>query len=184
MDGLESGLVALLEKHQVPWQDWGKGEAKTLDHLLNELTDEQVTLTPDQNGRLIRHVFGAGVDAFFEDGTGKLRLVEDRQVFGDGRERRRPTETSIGEKLKRNEPSIVGARRAIAEELGITAKLELVFTHRSKREPEISRSYPGLWTIYEHNMFEVTLPPVLNLPEGYIERRPNLTSYFVWQRVE
>jgi len=172
--------AALLKLNRVPLERWGTGEAKTLDHLVAELIDGECRLLL-QDGSLTRHAEGAVVDVYCEGPGGRLKLVEDRQVFTDGRTKRRNLDTSIGEKMKPGEHPHDAATRALAEELGITASLSVEALGTRRKGPVPSVAFPGLTTVYDMHMFAVTLPPELVRPEGYVERQDDKTTYFVWQ---
>jgi len=175
-------IVELLRRHQVPYENWGTAEAKTLSHLLAELEAGECRLLI-VGDTLTRHASGAVVDVYCDGPGGRLKLVEDRQVFRDGRTKRRNLDTSIGEKIKPGEHPQVAAHRALAEELGITVPLSLTNLGNRRKGPVPSVAFPGLATIYDMYAFEVTLPPELVKPEGYVEHQPDKSTYFVWQSV-
>lgn len=172
--------AALLTSNRIPLDRWGTGEAKTLDHLVTELIDGECRLEV-HDGRIVRYAQGAVVDVYCDGPRGRLKLVEDRQVFADGRTKRRNLDTSIGEKMKPGEDPRDAANRAITEELGITAPLFVAPLGTRRKGPVPSVAFPGLTTIYDMHVFAVTLPPELVRSEGYVEHQPDKTTYFVWE---
>jgi len=174
-------LWVFLKAHNVPLQRWGKGEAKTLDHLLAEITAGEATLTEKQ-GRLVRLVEGATLNVYYSDGHTSWALVEETQVFNDGRSRTRDV-VGIGEKMRLGEDPKDCAYRALSEELGITEKLQLVPKSLSTKGPVPSQSFPGLESVYVTHIFDVFLPEHLYRPEGYKEKQSDKISYFVWKKV-
>ena len=175
-------LIALLRRHRVPLETWGTGDAKTLDHLLKELAAGECALSV-QDGRIIRYAEGAVIDVYCNGPDGSLKLVEDRQVFRDGRTKRRNLDTSIGEKMTPAEDPESAARRALAEELGITAPLVVTALHTRRKGPVPSVAFPGLTTIYDMHAFAVTLPRELVRPE-YVEEQEDKSTYFVWKTAD
>lgn len=175
-------LSSFLITHGVPVHTWGTGEAKTFDHLYQEVSSGEATLTVDGD-RVIRSAEGSTVTVYYRDGARLLRLVEAKQVFKDGRERVRNLPTSVGEKLAHGEDPYAAAHRALTEELGITERLTLYLDAPSTKGPIPSPSFPGLYTRYTMHNYHVYLPEDLYHPEGYVERQKDKSSYFVWEVV-
>jgi len=170
-------LTGLLTDHGCPLDRWGQGPAKTLSHLLRELADGECRLTV-QDGQLFRDVPGAMLRVRHRD----LTLIEDHQRFTDGREspvRRRQLPGSVGEKLQSGEDPDAGARRALAEELGITEPVALRGKHLTRKFAE-SESYPGLMSRFETWVYEVELPDSCYQPDGYREVQADKTTVWVW----
>lgn len=176
------GLVALFVRHKVPPHHYGVGEAKTIGHLLNEINNNECVLVETPTGLLRTTSAAALIVQTTRPGGEVLTLKEQKQVFTDGRERERKFEfqRSIGEKMRLGEKPDVVARRALAEELGITADVELEYLGTEQRGPTTSPSYPGISNIYDIYRFKVMLPAHLFKPEGYTEVQPDKTTYFVW----
>ena len=175
-------LLALLGTHSVPLREWGAGEAKTIEHLLDEVNSGEAAIV-EEDGTLHRVVYGAVLNVFYADGATTWKLKEAKQVFRDGRERVRDLDTSIGEKLKAGEDAEAGARRALAEELNIRDALPLVPKPDIVKGPVPSVSFPGLKTKYIMRVFEVFLPPALYEPKGYVEEQADKTNYYVWEKI-
>ena len=179
-------VLKLLRKHRIPLATWGTGKAKTFEHLLREITSGEAELIETKQG-LTRRARGAIVAVYFNHNGSRFFLAEDRQEFKDGRVRTRDLDTSVGEKLAPSEEPVMGARRALTEELGFPTKnvelLTLVPEETRIKGPVPSDSYPGLLTVYVMHPFTVTIPSFLYKPEGYVEHQEDKTSYFVWRAV-
>ena len=113
-------LKALLTSYSIAIDEWGYCESKTVAHLLAELHKSESTLQETEDGKLLRVVRGVGINVFYQDKGRLLRLQETRQVFSDGRGRRRDLSTSVGEKMKPDESPNEAATRTLTEELGIS----------------------------------------------------------------
>ncbi len=178
----EQELLALLQAHNIPLNEWGVGEAKNFNHLLSEVQSGEATVV-EENGNLLRSAEGAVLVVYSTDGKRTWRLKEDKQVFKDGREKRRELETSIGEKMRPDESAVEAAYRALREELKITERLALTPKPSIIKGPVSSQSFPGLMTRYVMNVFEVFLPQHLFKSEGYIECQEDKTNYYTWIEV-
>ena len=112
-------LGDVLKASGVPVDSWGQGDAKTLDQLLAEIRGGETRLVFSPEGSVSRLMAAVGVNVYHPDTNGRtLLLKEDRQVFSDGRIRRRPLDISLVEKMIFGEDSEVAARRALREEIG------------------------------------------------------------------
>ena len=173
--------MEFLKSRDIPYKEWGTGESKTLAHLLAEITYGEAKLE-DEGDRVLRIVVGVGINVYFRQGQRILKLVEDKQVFLDGRKRHRSLPTSVGEKIKHGESPDGAAERTMVEELGVIG-VGLSNIGVEHREPVPSTSYPGLWTQNTIYNYETYLSPQHFHPEGYIEVQPDKTSYFIWQTI-
>jgi 8-oxo-dGTP pyrophosphatase MutT (NUDIX family) len=171
-----------LEQAGISTTEWGKGEAKTLAHLVKELCEGDCSLV-EENGTLIRTVIVGGADVLYETPDGTFRLKEEKQVFNDGRERRRDLGSAVSEKMKPDEAPGEAMVRGLREELGIRGDVALCYEGESGRTLE-SPSYPGLTSRYVNHKFTAILRADQFRPEGYIEVQDDKSTYFVWQRVE
>lgn len=168
----------------VPLDEWGEGEAKTLNHFVEEVLEGELKVSFDKKeNKWIREVKTVEVGVFYESPDGTLyRLEEDRQVFNDGRVRRRGF-FWVAEKMKKGEDFLPTAKRAMKEELDLLSPFALGPEHmESKAFEQESKSYPGLITKYSIDCFEVYLTPEQFRPEGYVEEQEKLTTFFVWER--
>lgn len=170
----------------LPIAQYGQGQAKTVEHLLKEIQSGECQIEWQDN-RPIRVINVLVADVFSLDG--KQYLVEEKQVFADGRVRDRKEKNGspkrgISEKMQPGEVSQDAVFRAVEEELGLeddgwgairTACLG------QEIEEEESPSYPGLLTRYIKHKWQVFLSPELVKPEGYVEIQSDKSTYFVWR---
>jgi hypothetical protein len=173
-------LIQQLTKFDIPFNTWGQGNAKTLDHLLKELNTGECTVEENPDYGLLRKVKIVTMNVYYNDGAQKLKLHEDRQVYKNGRTTHREPETSLMEKLKPDENPFEGAKRALAEELDITSSLDIKDLGM-KVENVQGLSYPGLrheGTLFQ---YEVELSELEYNPEGYQEIQEDKTNYYVWR---
>jgi len=97
---------------------WGTGQAKTLAHLQKEIESGETILVTGKKGELLRKVVVGGADVYYVSPDGKKYLLkEDKQVFKDGRERRRDLEQAVSEKMKPDENPRDTMIRGIKENL-------------------------------------------------------------------
>jgi hypothetical protein len=182
------GLQQLLETHRIDFTTWGvAASTRTIDELWREIASHESTLYLGQDGKLWRVSSGVKIRVFYTplDGKPRLLLQEARQVYKDGRLRNRVEDgldMSIGEKRKAYEPAVVAVRRAFEEELGIDGSLiaDYIVYDGPETKDSPSKAFPGLYTRYESERFQVELPDQVFRPEGYIERQPDKTNYFEW----
>lgn len=178
---VQNDVVALLRKHGVSTETWGTGSAKTLGHLVSEVIEGETTLVEDEAGNLVRVVSILYVNVLFAAPNRTLRLREDRQVFADGRERRRTLEGSLAEKLKAGEEADDRAvSRALQEELGTSRVLKIADCGITLVEQD-SPSFPGLRMRATHRHFDAMLHDASYRAEGYVERQHDKSTYFVWE---
>ncbi len=173
-------LKLTLSRYNIPIDQWGHGEAKTVEHLLREVQDGETLLVRDGE-RIVRQVSVAVIDVMYQEGNNKYQLIEDHQEFKDGRTRRRDIGGSIAEKLSPGELPLNTATRALKDELGIESQTK-ISTKGSEESFKQSPSYPGLNTKYVRHFFEAQLNQGQYNPDGYVERQPDKTTYFVWRR--
>lgn len=168
---------------EIPVDTWGSGTSKTIQHLIDELQSGESTLGKNENGEIIRTINGVGLNVYFEDGNNKLVLIEEEQIFNDGRKRRRKLKSSIGEKMKTGEDPVDAAKRSMLEELGMSNfKLPTTYIVED-REPVNSDSFPGLITKNTVYVFDCYVADEEFNPSGYIEEQTDKTTYFVWREV-
>lgn len=179
-------LIRLLNEFDVPLDQWGTGNAKTLNHLVDELRAGETRLSREGD-RLTLTTWVCRVDLYFEAHDGEnLHLREDRQIFHDPeRIRRRDIEVSVGEKIKtgQGESAREAAPRGIQEELGIDSEIELTGGMFSRHRAE-AVCYPGFVHDKLFYTYEATIEPEDFRPEGYVERQRDKDTYFVWERID
>ena len=176
----EEQLIALLQKYQIDISRFGQEDAKTLEQLLAEIYSGESQLV-EAGGRFIRKVSVLQVDVYAIIKGRRLKLVEDRQEFLDGRVRKRRMAHSVNEKLLPGEDAFSAVGRALAEEIGvhrykITSSEAVVTT-----ETKVSPSYPGLITEFFLHTLRVLVPALDFNPDGYSEKQADKTTYFVWE---
>jgi len=169
----------------VPLDEWGKGEAKTLDHLIGEIVERVTVMVFDEEKSVwMRELEGIEIVVFYDHpDKGVLLLKEDRQVFSDGRIRKRGF-SWVSEKVEENEEVDIAAIRGLKEELELSPPFKRGPIKKGKKlVEEDSRSYPGLPTKYDMDCFEVWLTPEQFNPEGYVEEQEDKTTFFVWEEM-
>lgn len=173
-------VLALLARYNVPLEAWGKGDAKTLTHLIAEIESAEAWLEESPVHGLMRVSSGTTLSVYFPVVGGRLVLKETKQVFADGRIKVRPLDFSIGEKRRPDETPESAAYRALREELGIDEAIPLQEKTERIKGPVPSVSFPGLTTFYTMHHFIVILPKRYFRPEGYIEHQQDKTNYYEW----
>jgi len=147
----EEELRDFLIAQGVPLKLWGKGQAKYVKSLWQELQAGESRLTAVPLRRRVEMVS-------LIIRRGEKMLIEMEQQLADGRTRTRHIPPS--EKLQRNEHFLDAAYRGLQEELHIppdqaVMKLD---TYRKKTVEQLSSSYPGLITEYHIHTIEVDVP--------------------------
>jgi hypothetical protein len=173
MNDTEKDLRLYFEMLGLSLEDWGKGEAKTIEHLAEELHRGECRI----NG-VFREIHTVVAEVI----CGDEKLREVCQAFKDGRIReRRLAWGSVGEKLANDEKPVFGLWRAFKEELGIPFDPGVRTSSISQVTlVKMSTSYPGLITRNIQERFIVKLPKHLYRQNGYFENQPDKTTYFEW----
>ena len=162
---------------------YGIGKAKTLEHLLEEIKAGEMTLAINEEGILLRRLIITSTEIYYTNPQKeKFKLKEEKQIFFDGRERARDFVGSVSGKIKGDESPEHSAKREIEEELGISSPL-IVIDNGKAIETKETASYPGLLSEYTIYKFIVHLEDKDFKPEGYIEKKDGLTTFFVWEKV-
>lgn len=179
-------IEALKEKlfdAQIPLIKWGLGGAKSVDQLLKEIHEGEANLVIGADGKLIREIIVGCADVYFNSDAGSRYYLEEvSQVFKDGRSRTRNLLHSMAEKMRSDEDPVEVMIRGVKEELGIAGDLNLEIG-QTREELRASPSYPGLLTRYTMHSFIITLTNQQYNPEGYVETKPEMTTYFKWKQV-
>ncbi len=174
------GLKGYLSSHNIPLDGWGKGGAKTPEHLLKEINEGETVLV-ERGNEILRQIKVASITVLYGKDDEVYVLAEDRQEFNDGRVRKRTKpKGSLSEKFKSHEESNVAAKRAIREELGITGDVKLV-KGGEVEEVEESQSFPGLKTLCSLHRYNAELTDDQYNPAGYVEEQEDKKTYFVWK---
>ncbi len=175
-------LKRVLGEGNIDTSVWGQGKAKTVEAFLKELSEGEARLVRETRG-LLRNIVVSGAHVFYSDRGNTLYLREEKQVFKkDGRERKRDSKVSVGEKAKPGETPRNAIVRGIREELGVQGNFGLVDSTSSMRE-EHSPSFPGLLTRYNEHHFLAFLHDGQFKAEGYVEEADDKTTYFTWSPI-
>lgn len=176
-------LKSKLVEYGVPINLWGTGKSKTVEHLLEEISEKECTVV-DEGGYLVRYIEFVGIKVYYidkDDNTWTLK--EDRQEFHDGRVRRRNMPSSVSEKMKSGEdPSIAGVR-GLKEELGIDIEESQLKKRKDLDFNGGSISYPGLKAKYKGHQFICYLNDAQFVSGGYVERQKDKSTFFVWKKL-
>ena len=181
VDGDYLDFLDYLKDFNIPIDTYGTGKFKTVGHLFNEIKEGETVLT-EKDGKLTRKVYFVGARIIFKDkDSGKwLHLYEEKQVFKDGRVRRRDLPFSMAEKFKLGEEPTNVLVRGMKEELDITIKNNQ-FNFFNEMEIEDNGDYPGIRSFHTGHEFLVVLTPDQIKEEGYIERQSDKDVYFKWK---
>lgn len=176
----EGDLRDFLISNGIPVEEWGKGAAKTVAHLYKEILDKETVLSYI-DGKLNRSIEFVSAQIFYDSPSGVLKLIEEKQVFKDGRVRSRHLESSVSEKMKSGEDPEESVIRGIEEELKIAISRDQLKKSGIIDEVEESNSYPGLLTRYNGYKYKIELRTHQYRPEGYIEHQRDKSTYFKWE---
>lgn len=182
--GLDS-LISILIENNIPIDSWVSDSTKTVEHLFNEIEENETRLIVNEKGELERHIEVAIVEVLHIAKTAIVYgLREEKQVFNDGRVRERKLSTTIGENIKSYESPDDASHRALTEELGITSDgIDESMSFRTKTETQISDSYPGLTTYITTHPYMFMINEKFFNRDGYIEKQDDKTTYFSWDIV-
>lgn len=173
-------LEEYLLDFNIPLDQWGKGYAKTLDHLLSEIQSGECKIIEDGK-TLLRKIEFVMCEIFYYEGETLLKLIEEKQVFNDGRTRIRDKESSVSEKMIIGEDPIESLVRGIEEELGISIQESQIRPEKGIEKIEVSQSFPGLMTKYNGHNFTCFLNESQYNPKGYVEIQKDKRTYFIWK---
>ena len=176
-------FVDMLKKYNIDTDLYGTGTFKTIGHLYKEI-EEGETILSEENGNLVRMVEFVGARILYKLDGKWLRLYESKQVFKDGRVRKRVhMPYSAAEKFKTGEDPKEVIVRGIKEELGLDITKEQ-FTFYNRVETENNDDYPGILSKHIGHEFLVVLNESQYNPDGYIERQSDKDVYFEWRSIK
>jgi 5'-nucleotidase len=182
----EEQLIALLDEYKISYSEW----LKPVSSLLKELQTHDCYLKiVDQ--QLQRFVDVVRVKCFYkrdEDGS-ILQLIEEKQVFKDSNKERDRNLEHVAEKIRKDEPWIDAAIRALKEELQLKCKskqLAKQLVHHPELDStetyNIRPSYKGLFSIYRYINFSIEFNSDQYNASGYKEEQETKTTYFIWRQ--
>jgi NUDIX domain len=168
-------LMAKLDR-VLPLDLYGKGAAKSVDSLLQEIESGECQLIWE-NEMPIRVLRVSLITVRSPLGC----LWEERQEFHDGRVRFRNLQ-GVSEKCRPQESFEETAIRGLQEELGLDRAIVTPTLQEIRCETEfrarLSTSYPGLKSHYTRGLFSLWLEQ----PEpNYVELGVEKNTYFVWK---
>ncbi len=176
-------FVQMLKDHDINTELYGTGTFKTIGHLYHEIEEGETELT-DEGGQLVRRVQFVGARILHKKDGKWWRLYEEKQIFKDGRERRRANMPySAAEKFKSGEDPKEVIVRGMKEELNLDITKDQ-FAFYNKKEIENNDDYPGIKSFHIGYEFLVVLNDDQFLESGYIERQADKDVYFTWRPVE
>lgn len=201
-------LKFLFDQYKIDWKAWcDLSNAKSIDFLFREimvgeteLKIEKLDLNLAEKETLVRHVRVAEIDVFTVVGDQTYEIYEVDQIIflpnGEKHVRSRDIDSSMGEKLVKNEMPIHGAHRGLNEELAMfwhtlgMASLPIESIQTAQRKPvyvekyKDSRSYPGLMTRTQSHRFQVRIvPEAFELTQDleFYEEHENVLTRFAWR---
>jgi len=173
-------FVQMLKNKGIDTELYGTGTFKTIGHLYQEIHEGETELT-EEDDQLVRRVQFVGARILYKKDGEWLRLYEEKQIFKDGRERRRTNMPySAAEKFKSGEDPKEVIVRGMKEEL----KLDITkdqFAFYNRKEIENNDDYPGIKSFHIGYEFLVVLNDEQYNPDGYIERQSDKDVYFTWR---
>lgn len=173
-------LTNKLKEYSIPVEEWGTGEAKNVEHLLDEIRGEECNVE-DRGGYLIRSIEFVGVRIYHKDKDNVTWVLkEDKQEFKDGRVRRRNMPSSVSEKMKFGEDPLISSIRGIKEELGVAVEGHQLIKMKDLSYNGGSQSYPGLRTKYKGYQFTCLFNNDQFDENGYIEVQKDKSTFFKW----
>lgn len=172
--GTYEEFLGVLRASDIPVGQYGKGEAKTVRHLFEEIRAGECELWLEE-GRFIRQISVVGLN-ITKDG---FVLREESQTFYEGwRTRKRVLESSTGEKIRPGELPEETLTRLIYEEFPF---LKPVADQARALEPiskvHESSSFPGVLTKYKIFVFEIEI--LEELP-AFVVMEPDKFVQYVW----
>ncbi len=176
-------LLDILVEGRIPVGRFGVDKAKSFEQLLKEVHEGESTLSIDGYKNLYRHVEVIAADVMYEHPDGRrLILREEAQILKDGRMFQRTIDSSIAEKLKKDEPIEAALTRALAEELGVTS-FDRAYHRDIDQQQSLSPTYPGIISTYTKHRFVVMLSDAGYSPNGYMEQQDDKDTYFQWREL-
>ena len=174
-------LLSILKEYNIPLNIWGTYGYKTINHLWEEIKEEECVLSI-VNNEIHRNVQFIGAKIIYEKDGIKYKLCEDRAEFKDGRIRIRGIVHSVAEKFKADEDPTKALIRGIKEELGLNINKNQ-FIYYNKEDIENNEDYPGIKSFHTGYLYFIKINDEQFKPQ-YIEYQEDKTIYFVWRRIK
>ncbi len=177
-------LKEKLKDSDIDLSQWGKNTNKSAEDLLEEIKSGESILKMDEGNRLVRRIFVCTANIYYKDKNSKTYILkEEKQIFKNGKIRKRNLSTSMSEKMNLGENPLQAITRGIQEELGTCNKIDIRRKgRRSKKRKSIS--YPGILTEYIYYDFEAFLNEKQFKKEGYEEKQNKKTTKFIWEELK
>jgi 8-oxo-dGTP pyrophosphatase MutT (NUDIX family) len=179
-----SCLASLLEVGGVITSDWGRGEAKSIKDLFQEIKDGESVLRVEATMGGVRLVRVLRVVKMSITQTRTLKtLREVKQILPDGRVRER--NQLPGGKIVFDESPADALCREMEEELTLEpGEYTWSLPEAPVFEERFSPSYPHLLTIYERYTFSVNLSPNIEygrFRDGFHHKEASgIEAVFAW----
>ncbi len=170
-----------LESAGVDTENWGQNKSKSIEDLKKEIENGETELILSQNGEILRKTRVARVNIFFQNDEGEtLKLIEERRLYANGREKFRDKSHSISKKIKNNQTPENAIKKAIIKKLGISDEIKIEETD-TVEDTNMSPSYPSLRSVYVFHNFKSYLSKEQFNSEGYIGKQSDKVTYYVWK---
>eukprot|EP00746_Dinoflagellata_sp_MGD_P038489 gnl/MRDRNA2_/MRDRNA2_192579_c0_seq1.p1 gnl/MRDRNA2_/MRDRNA2_192579_c0~~gnl/MRDRNA2_/MRDRNA2_192579_c0_seq1.p1 ORF type:complete len:415 (+),score=68.45 gnl/MRDRNA2_/MRDRNA2_192579_c0_seq1:169-1245(+) len=147
----EQVLVDLLKSKNIPIDQYGKGEAKSIKEFLEEL-EQGLSYIMRSRDRILRVVDLVTVRIHAQDGS---LLVETQENFQDGRNRKR--NILPGRKRRPTEDAWQTAKRILFEVNLDPSNIDIVLGNETWDEKE-SSTYPNIKTVYRKHVMDAFMP--------------------------
>jgi hypothetical protein len=181
--GSMEALKNQLSSAGISTDTWGTGKSKSLKDLKKEIEEGKSTLIISGNGEILRKVKVAKIDLFFNGPKGKrFKLIEEKRLYSDGREKSRDTAHSVSKKIRKNQTPESAIKGAIQKKLGISGNINLTEIDMEE-DTNLSPSYPDLRSVYIFYNFQADLSEDQYNPEGYTERHKENVTIYTWKEL-
>lgn len=172
-----------LEDHGIDTTQFGKGEAKTIEQLSQEVQNGSAVLMLDatKHKKLVRVVDVVAL-RICAAGSSQKYLIETQEVYSDGRQRN--LERLPGTKKYPHENTKQTTERIVKDLIDVgTCKIHFDYSKRELFEQEqTSPSYPGVITVYRMEIVEGRVSASSSPPSGeWSHQDPSgTTKSFKW----
>ncbi len=178
-----SALKHQLKSAGINTSAWGSGKSKSIEELQEEINSGKSSLIISGNGEILRKVEVAKVDLFFNSPDGRrYKLIEEKRLYKDGREKIRDTMHSVSKKIKKSKTPENTVKEAIEKKLGIKGNVD-VKEIEVVEDTNLSPSYPGLRSVYIFYIFSANLNEEQYKPEGYTESHSENATVYTWKEI-